>query len=121
MLRNSFYDIVHRDQNVYTIRFNAKHPIFSGHFPEHPVVPGACIVQIAEELAALSYGHPVRFTAISDLKFRQPITPNQEVLIGIQKMTETTCKVLCALLANDSAEKAILIVSFHAQFDSLTL
>lgn len=121
MLRDSFYNILQSNQGVYTIRFNATHPIFSGHFLGKPIVPGACIVQIAEELAALSYGHPVRFTSIRDLKFRQPITPNQEVLIGIQKMTETTCKVLCALLANDSAEKAILIVSFHAQFDSLTL
>ena len=107
MLRNSFYDIVHRDQNVYTIRFNAKHPIFLGHFPERPIVPGACIVQIAEELAALSFGHPIRFTAIRDLKFRQPITPDQEITIRIKKTTESVCKVQCI----DAKQEPQLIIS----------
>ncbi len=114
MLRNSFYDIVQSEQDSYTIRFNVMHPIFSGHFPEHPIVPGACIVQIAEELAALSYGHPVRFTAIRDLKFRQPITPDQEILISIQKSTEPIYKVQCADSKNEQ-----LIISFNTQINSL--
>jgi len=108
MLQNSFYDIVHSDQGGYTIRFNASHPIFSGHFPERPIVPGACIVQIAEELAALTYGYPICFTAIRDLKFRQPITPDQEVTIRVRKATESTCEVLCA----DSKNEQQLIISF---------
>lgn len=115
MLQNSFYDIVQSEQDAYTIRFNASHSIFSGHFPEHPIVPGACIVQIAEELAALSYGDPFRFTSVRDLKFRQPITPDQDIIISIQKTTESTCKVQCA----DPKNKQQLIISFNAQFDSL--
>jgi len=115
MLQGSLYDILHRNQDGYTIRFNASHPIFSGHFPEHPIVPGACIVQIAEELTALTYGHPTRFVAIRDLKFRQPITPDQDIIISIQKTTESTCKVQCA----DPKNKQQLIISFNAQFATL--
>lgn len=111
MLRDSLYSILHSNQDGYTIRFNASHPIFSGHFPEHPVVPGACVVQIAEELAALTYGHPVRFAAIRDLKFRQPVTPDQDITISIQKTAESMCKVLCA----DSKNERQLIISFNAQ------
>ncbi len=115
MLRNSFYDILQNNQDGYVIRFNAQHPIFSGHFPEHPIVPGACMVQIAEELAALTYGHPVRFTAIRDLKFRQPITPDQEILISIQKSTEPIYKVQCA----DSTKGGLMIISFNACGDEM--
>ena len=115
MLRNSLYDILQSDPDSYTIRFNVQHPIFSGHFPEHPVVPGACIVQIAEELAALSFGHPIRFTAIRDLKFRQPITPDQEILIRIQKSTEPIYKVQCA----DSTKGELMIISFNACGDEM--
>lgn len=115
MLRNSFYSILQSDQDVYTIRFNSTHPIFSGHFPERPIVPGACIVQIAEELATLTYGHPTRFVAIRDLKFRQPITPDQDIIISIQKTTESTCKVQSA----DPKNKQQLIISFNAQFATL--
>lgn len=111
MLLHSFYDIIQSNQDGYAIRFNARHPIFLGHFPERPIVPGACIVQIAEELAALTYGHPVRFAGVLDLKFRQPITPDQEIMICIQKTTESACNVLCADPKNQQ-----LIVSFNAQF-----
>ena len=115
MLLNNFYDILQSNQGVYTIRFNAAHPIFSGHFPEYPIVPGACVVQIAEELTAQTLGHPIRFIAIRDLKFRQPITPDQDVTIRIQNTTESICKVLCA----DSKNEQQLIISFNVQLNSL--
>lgn len=90
MLQNNLYYIVHNEQNVYTIRFDASHPIFAGHFPEHPIIPGACLVQIAEELAAATYGHPVRFTVLRNLRFNQPITPDREVTITINQQKENT-------------------------------
>jgi len=88
MLQNSLYYIVQNEQNEYTIRFNASHPIFAGHFPEHPIVPGACMVQIAEELAETTYGHPVRFANIRNLRFNHPITPGQEVTITIRQIED---------------------------------
>lgn len=112
MLQGSFYDILQSNPDGYVIRFNPAHPIFSGHFPEYPVVPGACVVQIAEELATISIGYPVRFAAIRDLKFRQPITPDQEILISIQQTTETTCRIQCV----DSMNEPQLIISYDAQF-----
>ena len=117
MLQGSFYDIQQSNPDGYVIRFKPAHPIFSGHFPERPIVPGACVVQIAEELAALTYGLLIRFTAIRDLKFRQPITPDQEITISISKTAESTYKVLCT----DTKNEQQLIISFSAQFDSLTL
>lgn len=84
MLRNNLYYITQENhENGFSIRFDSSHPIFAGHFPAHPIVPGACLVQIAEELAALSYGHSVRFSAIRNLRFNQPIRPDQEVTITI--------------------------------------
>ena len=111
MLRDSLYSILQSNQDWYVIRFDASHPIFFGHFPEHPIVPGACLVQIAEELAAITYGHSVCFMAIRDLKFRQPITPDQVIAISIRQITELTCKVLCV----DSMNNQQLILSFNVQ------
>ena len=31
------------------LRINWGHPIFEGHFPGRPVVPGACLLQIVKE------------------------------------------------------------------------
>ncbi|MBR6829073.1 MAG: hypothetical protein IKM83_00465 [Paludibacteraceae bacterium] len=88
-LLNSLYDIVEsqksKEQSTFVIRFNPSHPIFAGHFPGHPVVPGAVLVQIAEELVGVFVGSTVCFNAIRNLKFRQPITPDMEVTLCIEK------------------------------------
>ena len=78
-LNNSFYHITSRSGSSFTIRFNPAHPIFTGHFPGYPIVPGACLVQIAQELLSVLVGSPARFTSIRNLKFKQPITPDIEV------------------------------------------
>ena len=80
-LRNSLYYILGSNESEYTIRFDASHPIFAGHFPGHPVLPGACLVQIAEELLSTHLSQKVRFTSVRNLKFRQPVTPDQEVTL----------------------------------------
>lgn len=80
-LRNSLYYLVSSNESEYTIRFDASHPVFAGHFPGHPIVPGACLVQIAEELLSTHLSQKVRFTSVRNLKFRQPVTPDREVTI----------------------------------------
>lgn len=83
------YHIVSHNESSYTIRFNPDHPIFAGHFPGHPIVPGACLVQIAQELLSDRLGQQVNLTAIRNLKFRQPITPDMEIryIIDENKIT----------------------------------
>ena len=92
MLLHSFYDIVQSNQeDRYVIQFNAQHPIFSGHFPEHPIVPGACLVQIAEDLLSEHLNRAVTFTAIHNLKFRQPVYPDHTVTYELKPgKTENT-------------------------------
>lgn len=85
----------------YTVRFDAGHPVFKGHFPNRPVVPGACLVQIAEELASSALGGHVRFMGLTGLKFRQLVTPEQQIVYCLDfdnksvkvkiSLTEQTC------------------------------
>ena len=94
LLQNSLYYLVRSNEAEYTIRFEASHPIFSGHFPGHPVVPGACLVQIAEELLAAQLGQKVRFVSVRNLKFRQPVTPDMEVTFTLQcQMSNIKCQI----------------------------
>ena len=88
-LNSSFYHITSRDESSFTIRFNSEHPVFAGHFPGHPIVPGACLVQIAQELLSDQKGVRVQFREIRNLKFKQPITPDIEVryIINENKIT----------------------------------
>ena len=63
-LLNSLYHITATDEQGIHIRFNADHPVFAGHFPGAPVVPGACLVQIAEELLAQQLQQHAQLTGI---------------------------------------------------------
>lgn len=52
----------------------AEHPIYIGHFFGMPITPGACLVEIAEEII----GRPI--TQIKGLKFLQTVPPTAELL-----------------------------------------
>ena len=89
LLLDNLYYVVNRhlvddEQWRLMIKFNTSHPVFDGHFPDHPIVPGACLVQIAQELTSVLRQEPIRFAKISNLKFRQPIVPSMEVVFVIQ-------------------------------------
>lgn len=91
LLRDNLYHVIVQDDSSFTIRFNAQHPVFAGHFPGHPIVPGACLVQIAEDLLSEHLNRAVTFTAIHNLKFRQPVYPDHTVTYELKPgKTENT-------------------------------
>ena len=51
---NSLYSIVSKNVTDSSIRYDilldASHFIYQAHFPEEPITPGVCIIQIAKEL-----------------------------------------------------------------------
>ena len=53
-LLNNLYTIVAKDipddKISYNIKLDANHFIYQVHFPNEPITPGACIIQIAKEL-----------------------------------------------------------------------
>jgi 3-hydroxyacyl-[acyl-carrier-protein] dehydratase len=51
------------------------HRIFDGHFPGRPVLPGACLVQLVEELAASVAGKEVRLIRAGQVKFIAMVDP----------------------------------------------
>ncbi len=58
------------------LRVNWRHPIFEGHFPGRPVVPGACLLQLVKELVSMAIGSEVRLLRADQLKFVSMIGPD---------------------------------------------
>ncbi len=62
------------DQFSAGIRFDATHPVFEGHFPGQPIVPGVCLVAIVKEVVEqvletnveLQHGHSIKFLKVID-------------------------------------------------------
>lgn len=102
---NKYYTLVSSDTSagLFVVRFRQQHPVFAGHFPGQPVVPGACLVQTAEELLATLKGCSVYWTAVRNLKFRQLVTPDMEVCFHLTPR-EDTCSVLITCTENTYAQ-----------------
>ncbi len=81
-LLSGFYDIT-QSQNindtdwVVQVILNPQHPVYSGHFPQHPVVPGVCMLQIIKECMEKIVQAPLQYKQIASCKFLSAINPNE--------------------------------------------
>lgn len=54
--------------------------IFNGHFPDQPVVPGACMLQIVKDVLATALNHSIRLVKADNIKFLSLVLPATELL-----------------------------------------
>jgi 3-hydroxyacyl-[acyl-carrier-protein] dehydratase len=83
---------------------NAGSPIFKGHFPEQPVVPGACILQIVKEVLENELGYGVQLIKGDSLKFLVMISPMSTLLVLLEitfKLIDDHIAVNAKLAAGD--------------------
>jgi 3-hydroxyacyl-[acyl-carrier-protein] dehydratase len=81
MLLNSFFTILKQESDSGSVKalisFDKSHPIFNGHFPGHPVVPGVTMVQILREIMEIQTGKKLKISTGDNLKFLAVINPEE--------------------------------------------
>jgi 3-hydroxyacyl-[acyl-carrier-protein] dehydratase len=87
-LLNDFYTIetsTKTDDSMIeaTIKLNAGHAIFKGHFEQMPVVPGVCQTQIIKELLQEELGKNLTLTVGNNIKFTGMIIPTQHPVFNV--------------------------------------
>jgi 3-hydroxyacyl-[acyl-carrier-protein] dehydratase len=67
------------------ITINEKHEVFQGHFPENPIMPGVCMMQIIKELTEQITNSTLFMELLSNVKFTALINPfvNPELLLEL--------------------------------------
>ena len=94
-------------------------PVFLGHFPGRPVLPGVFLVEGMAQAGGLLLLHdmPGRenklllFAGIEEAKFRRPVVPGDQVRYEVEvlRLRSTFCKVAGkALVDGELAAEAIL-------------
>lgn len=89
LLKSNFYSfsvIEQKEAGSYLLRlhFNKLHPIFNGHFPNNPVVPGVTIVQILKEVIESLIEKNIRLEKLSLIKFLKVIDPTNQSDFSLQ-------------------------------------
>jgi len=87
MLLNNFYTVlrsaIQDQERTVFITIHPDHPVFEGHFPGQPVVPGVCMVQIVKELLEQQEGKNLFLRESSQMKFLQLLTPSEKDELGV--------------------------------------
>ena len=86
MLLDNFYTILSSessDSTIWTIqiKLNPGHPVYQGHFPGHPVVPGVCLLQLIKE-------------CVEDIRQQKlQVTPHISVALTFKETEESTLQL----------------------------
>lgn len=89
ILLHHFYNIqetIHKAENIYQfyIEFNTEHEILKAHFPNQPIVPGACLSQISKELVETIENTTIHILQFNQLKFLNTINPQDCMEVTVQ-------------------------------------
>jgi len=84
----------------YVISLNKGHSIYKAHFPEKPITPGVCIIQLCKELMELWTGESLFLQKIQNVKFLSIIDPTvtNRVKVLISKVSLDTEGYKCSIL-----------------------
>lgn len=61
-------------------------PVFAGHFPGNPIMPGVLVLGLLKSLLAEHSGTQVQIAAIKRQKFMRPVLPGDTLCIRITKL-----------------------------------
>ena len=88
MLKDDFFiftDLQTEGNIVKTdIELNAAHTIFKGHFPDQPILPGVCMLQMVKEVLEAHLNKKTKLLKASDLKFLSFIHPDESKVIQME-------------------------------------
>ena len=111
MLINNFFtikSIQNTDKSILaTIKLNASHKIFKGHFPNNPVTPGVVQIQLVKELLEHQLSKKITLKEVGRCKFLAILNPNKNPDIEVKldySFVDDNLKVSAHGFAQDNSQ-----------------
>lgn len=87
MLIDNFYKVLSSAHEDNEWHFEVVLPvschIYRGHFPEKPIAPGVCLIEMVRELSEQAIGRPLRITSITKCKFSALLLPSDTDVLQV--------------------------------------
>jgi 3-hydroxyacyl-[acyl-carrier-protein] dehydratase len=115
------------------MRFPRDDPMFAGHFPSNPLVPGVILTEALAQTAgiAAASGYPVEkrplflLSAIRAMKFLHAVRPEEEVELWAEKLAQVDqllqFKVRASVAGKTAAEGQLVLSVSSGQGSSAAL
>ena len=101
------------DSYVFKVKLNAGHPIYSVHFPDNPVTPGVCLLQMATEMLEQKYGKRLLLCKAKSIKFKKIIGPAGEPRFVFTKLAFADQQLSATVsIEDDDAQCAVMSLQF---------
>lgn len=91
------------------ISINPDHPVFEGHFPDNPITPGVCILQMVKETIMNNYNVALQMDQLKHSKFLAFINPEKQQEVDFQiniKHKDQTHWQIAAVVKSENAVHA---------------
>lgn len=116
----SLYQIQKTTPDAYIVRLDPNNTVFRVHFEGNPILPGACMLEIARELLEKKTAKSLRITRINNLKFIQVVSPIAFPEIGyFMDIQEKEDHCLSAKVQVSNEDKSLLFAKISLELQSL--
>ena len=79
------------------IKLNPEHPLYQGHFPGQPIVPGVCFLHLVKEITENIQKQSLQYTQISSVKFLSVVhpveTPQLEFVLHLKETVDCLLQI----------------------------
>lgn len=69
---------------TYEVTFDPSHYIYKAHFPDQPITPGVCIIQMVTELASELSKKRLSLECAKNVKFLSLLIPSRETPVQVE-------------------------------------
>jgi 3-hydroxyacyl-[acyl-carrier-protein] dehydratase len=101
------------------LEIDVNHEIFNGHFPEQPVVPGACMVQLVKDVLEKRLDTTLQLKIANNLKFLELINPQS--ITNLQLQLTYTIEDELVRVNGDLIAEDVVYFKFQAIYGSSPL
>ncbi len=87
---------------------------FQGHFPGNPILPGVCLIEAVLGVLEVAHGKPLRLKKVASAKFREPVRPDQPIVIDCASSADGHGLRIRAQVSSAGARVAELVLHVAA-------